>query len=64
MSYLNQTRVRESFIGQIGAIESFTKTATKEGSVEVPIVKVPSERCFWSLYIFYWKGPNFTAGYA
>lgn len=38
--YLNQTRVRESFIGQIGAIESFTRTATKEGNVEVPIVKV------------------------
>src|SRR6266567_8906807 len=38
--YLNQTRVRESFIGQLGAIEPFTRTATKEGSVEVPIVKV------------------------
>jgi len=38
--YLNQTRVRESFIGQLGAIESFTRTATKEGTVEVPIVKV------------------------
>jgi hypothetical protein len=38
--YLNQTRVRESFIGQLGAIESFTRTATKEGSVELPVVKV------------------------
>lgn len=38
--YLNQTRVRESFIGQLGAIETFTRTATKEGSIEVPVVKV------------------------
>jgi len=38
--YLNQTRVQETFIGQLGAIEPFTRTATKEGSVEVPIVKV------------------------
>lgn len=38
--YLNKTRVRESFIGQLGAIESFTRTATKEGSAEVPIIKV------------------------
>jgi len=38
--YLNQDRVRESFIGQLGAIESFTRTEAKEGSVEIPIVKV------------------------
>jgi hypothetical protein len=37
--YLNQTRVRESFIGQLGAIESFTRTATKQGSVEAPVIK-------------------------
>jgi len=38
--YLNDTRVRESFIGQLGAIDSFTRTATKTGSVEAPIVKI------------------------
>lgn len=38
--YLNETRVRESFIGQMGAIESFTRTATKQGSVETPVVKI------------------------
>jgi hypothetical protein len=38
--YLNEIRVRESFIGQLGAIESFTRTATKEGSVEAPVIKV------------------------
>jgi len=38
--YLNKTRVRESFIGQLGAVESFTRTATKEGSLEVPVIKV------------------------
>src|SRR5947207_2447679 len=38
--YLNQTRVRESFIGQLGAIETFTRAATKEGSAETPIVKL------------------------
>ncbi len=38
--YLNQTRVRESFIGQLGAIESFTRTATKEGKIEAPVVKI------------------------
>jgi hypothetical protein len=38
--YLNEVRVRESFIGQLGAIESFTRAATKEGSVEAPVVKI------------------------
>jgi hypothetical protein len=38
--YLNETRVRESFIGQLGAIESFTRAMTKEGSVEAPVVKI------------------------
>jgi hypothetical protein len=38
--YLNQVRVHESFIGQLGAIESFTRTATKEGSVEAPVIKL------------------------
>jgi hypothetical protein len=41
--YLNETRVRESFIGQLGAIDSFTRAATKTGSVEAPIVKVSGE---------------------
>jgi hypothetical protein len=38
--YLNQTRVRESFIGQLGAIESFTRNATKELKGETPVVKI------------------------
>jgi hypothetical protein len=38
--YLNEIRVRESFIGQLGAIDSFTRTATKTGSIEAPIVKL------------------------
>jgi hypothetical protein len=38
--YLNQPRVRESFVGQLGAIESFTRSTAKEGSVEAPIVKI------------------------
>jgi len=38
--YLNQTRVHESFIGQLGAIESFTRTAAKEGSIEAPVLKL------------------------
>ena len=38
--YLNETRVRESFIGQLGAIESFTRAATKKGSVEAPVIKI------------------------
>src|SRR5579859_1578697 len=38
--YLNEIRVREGFIGQLGAIESFTRTASKEVKGEVPIVKI------------------------
>jgi hypothetical protein len=38
--YLNKDRVREHFIGQVGAIESFTKTASRTGSIEAPVVKV------------------------
>jgi len=38
--YLNETRVRESFIGQLGAIESFTRAMTKDGSVEAPVIKI------------------------
>ena len=38
--YLNETRTRENFIGQLGAIESFTRAVTKEGSVEAPVVKI------------------------
>ena len=37
---LNQPRVRESFVGQLGAIESFTRSSAKEGTVEAPIVKI------------------------
>ena len=35
--YLNKNRVKDDFLGQIGAIESFTRTATKEGKVDVSI---------------------------
>jgi hypothetical protein len=38
--YLNESRVHENFIGQIGAIESFTRFATKEGSIEAPVIKI------------------------
>jgi hypothetical protein len=38
--YLNETRVHESFIGQLGEVDKFTRTATKEGSIEAPIVKL------------------------
>ncbi len=38
--YLNETRVREGFIGQLGAIESFTRKATKELKGETPVVKI------------------------
>jgi hypothetical protein len=38
--YLNETRVHENFIGQLGAIESFTRSATKEGSAEAPVIKI------------------------
>lgn len=38
--YLNEPRVRENFIGQLGAIESFTRAVTKEGNVEAPVIKI------------------------
>jgi hypothetical protein len=38
--YLNETVVRENFIGQLGEIESFARRATKEGSAEAPVVKI------------------------
>jgi|HubBroStandDraft_2_1064218.scaffolds.fasta_scaffold49129_2 hypothetical protein len=41
--YLNQPRVRESFIGQLGAIDSFTRSSAREGSVEVPVVKIGAD---------------------
>jgi hypothetical protein len=37
--YLDEIRVRENFIGQLGAIESFTRVATKHGTLETPYVK-------------------------
>jgi hypothetical protein len=37
--YLNKNRTHDDFVGQLGAIESFTREATKEGKVELPIVK-------------------------
>jgi hypothetical protein len=40
---LNETRVRENFIGQLGAIESFTRAATKKGGAETPFVKLTGE---------------------
>jgi hypothetical protein len=40
--YLDETRVHEDFIGQVGAIGSFTRLATKEGSggLEPPVLKI------------------------
>jgi hypothetical protein len=38
--YLNETRTREDFIGQLGAIESFTRSAIKEGRIELPFLRV------------------------
>ncbi len=40
--YLDETRVHEDFIGQVGAIEAFTRLATKEGSggLETPVLKI------------------------
>jgi hypothetical protein len=38
--YLNETRVRENFIGQLGAIESFTRAATKDGRIDAPVIKI------------------------
>jgi hypothetical protein len=43
--YLNETRVHENFIGQLGAIESFTRTATKKGTAQagIPVINVGGE---------------------
>lgn len=40
--YLDEARVNENFIGQLGAIASYTNLATKEigGGVEAPVVKI------------------------
>jgi hypothetical protein len=40
--YLDEIRVHEDFIGQVGAIGSFTRLATKEGSggFETPVLKI------------------------
>ena len=38
--YLNETRVREDFIGQLGAIESFARRAIREGSAQTPVVNI------------------------
>jgi len=38
--YLNETRVRENFIGQLGAIESFARRAIREGSAQTPVVNI------------------------
>jgi hypothetical protein len=37
--YLNKDRTHDDFVGQLGAIESFTRRANKEGKVELPILK-------------------------
>jgi hypothetical protein len=37
---LNEARVRENFISQLGAVESYTRAATKGGSLEIPFVKL------------------------
>jgi hypothetical protein len=38
--YLNKRRTKEGLITEVGAIESFTKTAAKEASAETPVVKI------------------------
>jgi hypothetical protein len=40
--YLDEIRVHEDFIGQVGAIASFTRLATREGSggLETPVLKI------------------------
>lgn len=38
--YLNETRVHDNFYGQVGAIESFSRAATKDGALEAPVVKI------------------------
>jgi hypothetical protein len=41
--FLNEARVQENFISQLGAIESFTRGATTGGSLETPFVKVGAD---------------------
>jgi hypothetical protein len=41
--YLNETRAREGFTTQLGAIESFTRTATKTIKGEAPVVKIGAD---------------------
>lgn len=40
--YLNETRTNENFIGQLGAIESFTREAEKEANVKggIPLITI------------------------
>jgi lactam utilization protein B len=37
---LNEARVQENFISQLGAVESLTRVATEGGSLETPFVKL------------------------
>lgn len=37
---LNEARVRENFISQLGAIESYTRAAAKNGRLEIPLIKL------------------------
>ena len=37
--YLNRDRTHDDFVGQLGAIDSFTRGATREGKLEVPLLK-------------------------
>jgi len=37
---LSEARVQENFISQLGAVESLTRRATKDGRLETPVVKV------------------------
>jgi hypothetical protein len=37
--YLNKNRTHDDFVGHLGAIESFTRSASKEGKVELPVLK-------------------------
>jgi hypothetical protein len=38
--YLNDKRAEEAFITQVGAIESFTRTAAKEASGKIPVAEI------------------------
>ena len=43
---LNEARVQENFISQLGAIETLTRVATKGGGIEAPIVKLGADVSF------------------